>query len=202
MVPRNSVVPCLECTREKDGVIPYRTTCLRPWGKARGTKSISHSARTWVDQEDNISYPYHSVREKKNNRFGIDTNNETVRTFPDIYSGALKRARVRRTIPPRAPVARRTRRRSRKLSLLSITALPLSCLLEEPGELSPVVPLHPCGDAVVEAVHAHVLVVVPTEDLRHQEAVGKVASRYKKGWLFRKRSREERRGKIARGAVI
>lgn len=55
----------------------------------------------------------------------------------------------------------------------------LSHLFEEPGELSPVIPLHPCGRAVVEAVHAHVLVVVPAEDLGHQEAVGKVASKFK-----------------------
>lgn len=50
------------------------------------------------------------------------------------------------------------------------------CLLEEPGELPPVVPLDPRGCAVVEAVHADVLVVVAAEDLSHEKPVREIAA--------------------------
>lgn len=51
-----------------------------------------------------------------------------------------------------------------------------SCLLEEPCKLPPVVPLDPSGCAVVEAMHADVLVVVATEDLGNQKPVREIAA--------------------------
>lgn len=51
-----------------------------------------------------------------------------------------------------------------------------SCLLEEPGELPPVVPLDPRGRAVVEPVHADVFVVVAAEDLGHEKPVREIAA--------------------------
>lgn len=47
-------------------------------------------------------------------------------------------------------------------------------LLEEPGELPPVIPLDSGRGPVVEAVHANVFIVVTAEYLGDEKTVGKV----------------------------
>lgn len=59
-----------------------------------------------------------------------------------------------------------------------------SRLLEEPGELPPVVPLDPGGCAVVEAVHADVLVVVAAEDLGNEEPVREITATAWMAYLY------------------
>lgn len=131
--------------------------CRKPWQVARFTmtkkRKYYRSLRRWMPWLCILSSPELLVIESNDVSF--------VPEFENIYF-SFRMTNGRRHCSAGCRCVEQHARTHECCCFIAI-----SRLLEEPGELPPVISFHPRGRAIVEAVHTDVLVVVSAEDLRH-----------------------------------